>query len=149
MYFFEYSKSGNCLGVKKVEDLVYIYIYSWLFWGLVGLDLIWWYDENVYLVEFDLDGSFFLNMEDEGLDLNNEGYNWLGGDWENFVGNNNFILFVNRFVRDNLVNNEDNGGVLDDYFYNVYGDFVDFFVFNEVDIKLILSVMELLNDNYV
>lgn len=100
-------------------------------------------------MEFDLDGSFFLNMEDEGLDLNNEGYNWLGGDWENFVGNNNFILFVNRFVRDNLVNNEDNGGVLDDYFYNVYGDFVDFFVFNEVDIKLILSVMELLNDNYV
>nr|PNR33703.1 hypothetical protein PHYPA_023519 [Physcomitrium patens] len=148
MYSFEHSKSGNRLGVKKAEDLVYIYTHSRLLRGPAGPDPIRWYDENVHSVESDPDGSLPSNTEDEGLDSNNEGYNWLGGDWENLAGNNNPTSPANRPVRDNLANNEDNGGAPDDHFHNVYGDPVDPFVFNEVDTKPIPSAMELSNDNH-
>ena len=59
MYSFVRNKSRNHFGRKKTEDLVYIYTNTRLLRGRLGVDLLRWYENNV-----------FLEDEDEGVDDN-------------------------------------------------------------------------------
>ena len=65
MYSFVHSKSCNCLGVDKAKTLVYSYTNLKLLLQKLGVDLIHWYDNNIFCEDSD--------PNDNGKDTKSEG----------------------------------------------------------------------------
>ena len=90
MYSFVHNKVRNRLGVKKAEDLVYIYTNSKLLRERRGADPVHWYDNQPYSEDSDPDFGSVLDEENSdndhnagGRDCDNDGGNSHGEDGAN------------------------------------------------------------------
>lgn len=147
MYSFVHSKSRNRLGVKKAEDLVYIYTNSRLLRERARPNAIHWYDDNVHSEESDPSGLQKSISEDEEEDMMEDGYHWLGGDWDKLPNTN---LASNNSPASSSSTNHDGIEVTrNDTMHNVFGDPVDPFVFDDVDVETTPCSMEMSNEKII
>ena len=106
MYSFLHNKSRNCLGTKKVEDLVYIYTNTRLLRGRLGADPVQWYENNVFSEDEDesVDDDSDIDDGDDDDNLNGgegmEGNEPINDDerrdgegWENIVAEDGAGVF--------------------------------------------------------
>ena len=80
MYSFVHNKSQNCLGTKKVEDLVYIYTNTRLLRGRLGADPLRWYENNVFSEDEDESVDDDSDMDDGDDDDNESGGKGMEGN---------------------------------------------------------------------
>jgi hypothetical protein len=84
MYSFVYSKTRICLGVAKIEALVYIYMNSRLLCQRPGADPVCYYDDNIFSEDSNDDGRALSETDDDDNDGNNgngsEGHDGNDGD---------------------------------------------------------------------
>ena len=72
MYSFVHNKVRNWLGVKKAEDLVYIYTNSKLLRERRGADPVIWYNNQPFSKDSDQDVGL-VDVEEDNDDGGNEG----------------------------------------------------------------------------
>jgi hypothetical protein len=84
MYFYLHNNTWNCLGVEKTEVLVYIYTNSRLLCQRPSTNPVRYYDDNVFLEDFDDDGRALSNTDEDNNDDNSgEGHNGDDGNTSN------------------------------------------------------------------
>ena len=80
MYSFVHNKSRNCLGLKKAEDLVYIYTNTRLLRGRLGADPLRWYENNVFSEDEDESVEDDSDTDDGDDDDNQNGGKGMEGN---------------------------------------------------------------------